>query len=150
VKGRCRAVGEHGLRAVAEDCGHPVAALGEAAVADGVDAAVDAGQAAGGHSVPDGACAQAEKLQLGKGDQVVLALRQQSDLHVPRGCVTLRRTYRRNVLDPLHCPQFSRQTATGGRRVLRVGYETAATPWCSATTSTMSPIIRLTSKSLGV
>ena len=39
------------------------------------------------------------------------------------------------------------------REKRRVGYErhgTAATPWWSATTSTMSPTMRLTSKSLGV
>jgi hypothetical protein len=51
-----------------------VAAQGEAAVAHGVDAAVDAGEAAGGHSLSYGARAQAEELQLGKGDQAVLAL----------------------------------------------------------------------------
>jgi hypothetical protein len=71
-------------------------------VADGVDAAVDAGEAAGGHSVPDGPRAQAEKLQLGKGDHPVLAFRETANPYVQRGFLTLRRTYRRNVLDPLH------------------------------------------------
>src|SRR5918999_5848527 len=71
--------GEGGVLAIGEYGRHPVAAQGEAAVADGVDAAVDAGEAAGGHSLPYAARAQTEELQLGKGDQVVLALRQVPD-----------------------------------------------------------------------
>ena len=51
-----------------------------------------------------------------------------------------------NVLDPFIARSFPGKD----RRVGNERYETAATPWCSATTSTMSPMIRLTWKSLGV
>jgi hypothetical protein len=91
-----------------------MAALREAAVADGVDTSVDAGQAAGGDPAPNCSRAKPGELQLGKGDDPVLALRQARDHDVPRGFVTLRRTYRRNVPDPLHCPQFSGQPQTFG------------------------------------
>jgi hypothetical protein len=61
-------------------------------VADGVDAAVDAGEAAGGDPLSYAARAQAAQLQLGKGDHPVLALGELTDPRVPRGFGTKRPT----------------------------------------------------------
>jgi hypothetical protein len=59
-------------------------------VADGVDAAVDAMQAAGRRTASDPAGAQPELLELGKGDHPVLAVRERREPDIAGGFVTNR------------------------------------------------------------
>jgi hypothetical protein len=62
---------------------------GESGVADGVDAAVEAVEAAGGQAAFDGTPREAEPVQLGKGDHAVLASRQRRDPLIGRVIVHL-------------------------------------------------------------
>ena len=61
------AVAEDGARAASEDGGHPAALVAEAAVADGVDGAVDPVQAAGRGAPFHAGAAEPGLHQLGKG-----------------------------------------------------------------------------------
>ena len=74
----------------------------EAAVPEGVDAAVLAVQAAGGGALRHGGLAESERIQVGKGDDRVLGFRHLRDRHVARGLVTIVNLRLTNVLNPLH------------------------------------------------
>jgi len=89
-----------------------VAAAGELGAADGVDGAVDAVQAAGPCTLRHGALAQAEQLQLVKGDNPVLAVREGRDLHVDRKLNTLGDLWLPNVLSLV----LHRNSSVPGRR----------------------------------
>ena len=75
-----------------------MAVAGEFRVADGVDAPVDAVEAAPPRPPRHGALAQAEKLQLVKGNHPMLPLRKLPDPHIDRKVNTLVALWLPNVL----------------------------------------------------
>src|SRR5215213_8321239 len=90
----------HRMRPVSEHGCHGAAVAGEALVADGVDATVDAVEAAGVYAVPDCARAEANQLQLTKADHPVLPRRKLADRRISRGSRKIRRYIRRFFRDP--------------------------------------------------
>ena len=125
-----------------------MAAAGEIGAAYGVDAAVDAVQPAAGRSVADSSCTEAKIPELSERDHAVLPVRERRNLHIQRKLNTKRTRCGRNVLSLI----LHRNSSVPGRcrRGCYVCEGAATTPWWAATRLTMSPMMRLTSKSFGV
>jgi hypothetical protein len=75
-----------------------VAAAGELRVADRIDAAVDAVEAAAGRAVLNGSCTEAKLAQLAEAHHAVLSRRDRRDLHVERKVNTKATTLVADVL----------------------------------------------------
>jgi hypothetical protein len=92
---------EDGAGSARERCGEPSRLRGQAGVAHGIDAAVDAVQASAGHAMGSAAGPEPDHSELAEGDDAVLSLRQPRKPYVEARWFG-RRTVR--VRDPDHRP----------------------------------------------
>jgi hypothetical protein len=147
-------VGEKGIRTVGENSGQPVPVAGQPAVPYGIHTPMEPMEPARPSPPGDRLAAHAKPSQLGKGDDSMLTPGEVRKPRVERGFMRFVNSWLTNFRDPFP----DAVPGTGHARTVPhcrppVGYEryeTITTPWWAATRSTMSPMMRLTSKSLGV
>ena len=101
---------------------------------------------------PPGHCltAQPKLSELSKGDHSMLPLRKLGDQDVQRAKRRLVNPWLTNIRFTCARGGHAATVTHPGAPVGYERYETVTTPWCAATRSTMSPMMRLTSKSFGV